>query len=75
MIPIYHKETSKARLISSGCDLIQTVCLISMSVLERNVLEDQESHISHIPTILVWGKTSSAGHMAPYSFESSEKMV
>lgn len=60
MIPIYHEETSKARFIS-GCDLIQAMCLISMSVLERNVLEDQESHISHIPTILVWGKTSSAG--------------
>lgn len=53
MIPIHHKETSNARPISSGCDPIQTVCLTSMSALERNVLEAQEGHLSHIPTTLV----------------------
>lgn len=61
MIPIHHKETSKARHLSSGCDLIQPVSITSMSALERNALEDQEGHVSPIPTILVLGKTPSAG--------------
>lgn len=67
MIPIHHKETSKGRHLSSGCDLIQTVSITSMSALERNALEDQEGHkdqeghVSPIPTILVLGKTPSAG--------------
>lgn len=61
MIPIHHKETSKARHLSSGCDLIQPVSITSMSALERNALEDQEGHVSPIPAILVLGKTPSAG--------------
>lgn len=61
MIPIHHKETSKARPLSSGCDLIQAVSITSMSALERNALEDQEGHVSPIPTILVLGKTPPAG--------------
>lgn len=68
MIPIHHKETSKARHLASGCDLIQTVSITSMSALERNALQDQEGHISPIPTILVLGKTPSVGPYVSLQF-------
>lgn len=47
---------------------IQTVRLTSVSALERNALEGQEGHISHITTILVWGKTSSASPHGSFLF-------
>lgn len=75
MIPIHHKETSKARHLASGCDLIQTVSITSMSALERNALQDQE--VTKAPSLpyWYWARLHLLAHMSAYSFENSEEMA
>lgn len=73
MIPIHHKETSKARHLSSGCDVIQTVFFTSMSALERNALEDQESQVSPVLPYWYWARLHLLAHMSAYVLKTLRK--